>query len=473
MIISNVKIKIALKVPHGNISEPSNRLGINAAKIGVDYFCPDCNGVLRAKKGEKNAHHFFHLAGSTCEHQGESYIHILTKEVISNEAVVWLPDINVFFRYLPPVILENGGFAFISSDDLRSNPELDFGTFYTVSDRENCTLADISTISQFISNKYGNFRLQPVASNSIGHLQLEHKFKYQLKSATNIREEYFMGGVSIRPDLILSIEEIDILLEIKNTHSVDIRKVNKIEKNHLFAVEIDISGVEITGDYEQDYQTIKALVIKPNDITRWINHPFSKKLVDYFHRQLDTNCAAEKLQLESELAERKKAENLARQEREKREQERIAEAVMREALLKSQRSEFDQIQKSEESEGLLRITDAVSIKQLKYAVAIRRARIDMFGKNDIVVKNLRTAKGWINIHGQHLCQEPSKLVSEIKKWRKEEAQKLTYDILWNTPEDISCPKCKRICYRLEQTHFGDDGWLRKCHYCNIFERKNK
>ncbi|MCH9704035.1 MAG: competence protein CoiA [Chlamydiae bacterium] len=51
-------------------------LSTSEAKKGVNYHCPECQGVVRLRGGQLRRLHFFHLSHSSCRHSGKSQTHI-------------------------------------------------------------------------------------------------------------------------------------------------------------------------------------------------------------------------------------------------------------------------------------------------------------------------------------------------------------------------------------------------------------
>src|SRR5258708_2380636 len=48
----------------------------NVTKKDGPFFCPECNGEVRVKKGTKNVHHFAHIPPTTCIYgEGETELH--------------------------------------------------------------------------------------------------------------------------------------------------------------------------------------------------------------------------------------------------------------------------------------------------------------------------------------------------------------------------------------------------------------
>ncbi len=55
------------------------------ACLGVNYFCPECQGILRARKGPQKRAHFFHLTSpSNCFLKGKSLRHLQTQLFIQD-----------------------------------------------------------------------------------------------------------------------------------------------------------------------------------------------------------------------------------------------------------------------------------------------------------------------------------------------------------------------------------------------------
>lgn len=82
-----------MKLPYGiqngklvSIDEVDKGLACNS-------FCKKCKGVLIAKKGKVNVHHFAHYKVDDCGWTGESEIHLMAKKIIANSAHIKLPKL--------------------------------------------------------------------------------------------------------------------------------------------------------------------------------------------------------------------------------------------------------------------------------------------------------------------------------------------------------------------------------------------
>lgn len=80
-----------------------NRGLISAAKASKqrDYYCLECNGVMRLRGGNQRQQHFFHLAPTRhCRQNGKSLEHIQTQAFIVNA----LPENEAFLEHPFPEI---------------------------------------------------------------------------------------------------------------------------------------------------------------------------------------------------------------------------------------------------------------------------------------------------------------------------------------------------------------------------------
>ncbi|MBD5160052.1 MAG: hypothetical protein HDT23_07425, partial [Ruminococcus sp.] len=61
-------------------------------------ICPQCKSVLVAHKGNKNIHHFKHYNSQECEKGYQTSLHMLAKEIISNEKSFLIPPVSYSFN---------------------------------------------------------------------------------------------------------------------------------------------------------------------------------------------------------------------------------------------------------------------------------------------------------------------------------------------------------------------------------------
>lgn len=61
-------------------------ISADQAKRQQDYFCPECDGIVRLRAGEQRLKHFYHLAKSAhCRQQNKSLEHIQTQRLIQEK----------------------------------------------------------------------------------------------------------------------------------------------------------------------------------------------------------------------------------------------------------------------------------------------------------------------------------------------------------------------------------------------------
>lgn len=74
---------------------------ISDVKSGLECscICPQCHSVLVAHKGKKNIHHFKHYNSKECETGYQTSLHLLAKEIISNEKRFIIPPVSYSFNY--------------------------------------------------------------------------------------------------------------------------------------------------------------------------------------------------------------------------------------------------------------------------------------------------------------------------------------------------------------------------------------
>jgi len=459
------KIIAALLRKEDVATDVSELKHISNAERGSSYFCPDCKGELGVRKGEKNAHHFYHKSGFSCDHQGESYLHLLAKDVIAKSGSLWIPDISYFWFYIDPFETANGEAVFITDNQINSGFDLE--GLFSLSESASFT-GRVFNALDFLRSKGG------IVPSRVEPRSLTKTYEHGLSYVSSVRQEYYLPGENIRPDLLVALGEIDLLIEIRNTHEVDSEKLKKIKDAELPCLEIDVRDVVLTGDCRLDFDAMRKFLNSKNEKAKWLNYQVDKACLhnEFLNRYIEEmNSRKRKLEIEVE-ERRKKLEEVAKK---RAEQERLR--MDREAEHKRIADEMERINNSFEKEGLPRLS-SVSIKQLKYAASVRADRIKRFGKNDILVKKLNNAGDWCELHGQHLYPVPFKVREKIEAWIDEEKKceemrslKLAQDRLWGNEDVMECPKCKSLTYELKRQYHGQGGAIRKCKFCGIFERE--
>ncbi len=62
--------------------------------LACGCFCPECNSALVAKKGNILCHHFSHYNGDECNTAPETALHLLAKQIISEESCLVIPPVT-------------------------------------------------------------------------------------------------------------------------------------------------------------------------------------------------------------------------------------------------------------------------------------------------------------------------------------------------------------------------------------------
>lgn len=166
--------------------------------------CPSCGAPLLAHKGEKIAHHFKHTSDHDCAHARETIVHQLAKGILEQTPEFCLPP----HRLTRTVRLRGG-----------SHMALD----ECVDAAQRCYPVD------------------------------------------RVRTEQRLG--TITPDLILTLDGHDLLVEIAVTHFVDNEKARRIRHLGMPCIEIDLSGLPTLATRED----IRDMLLDPAN-ARWVHH---------------------------------------------------------------------------------------------------------------------------------------------------------------------------------------------------------
>lgn len=68
--------------------------------VGCNCICPNCKSTLIAKKGNIKTHHFAHKSELECNGAVETAIHLLAKEILSQEKTIYLPSFQKYISSL-------------------------------------------------------------------------------------------------------------------------------------------------------------------------------------------------------------------------------------------------------------------------------------------------------------------------------------------------------------------------------------
>lgn len=60
--------------------------------LECNCYCPNCGSVLIARKGKNRTHHFAHYKLSDCGYGSESALHLMAKNIIAKNKIVYIPN---------------------------------------------------------------------------------------------------------------------------------------------------------------------------------------------------------------------------------------------------------------------------------------------------------------------------------------------------------------------------------------------
>lgn len=228
----NIKIPYA-KLSSFSVEDVEQLIHASNASNGTNYYCPDCNGVLRKRTSQRGTPHFYHLDSDYgCSSGGlETTLHLLAKKVLEREQKVWIPDANVYFQYLNPFKNKEGVYQEIDSQDHPYAQEI------------NSILNDMRLGPLYVPTlqPFGDTPIQlkrVMSENGLSFGCLKIPIKHGVCAISNVRVE--KGLKTIKPDIIATVGGRDYLIEVANTHFVDDEKKRKIQQLNMPCVEIDL-----------------------------------------------------------------------------------------------------------------------------------------------------------------------------------------------------------------------------------------
>lgn len=178
-----------------------------------DCICSICGGGLLARKGPDRIDHFAHEKNTPCEYAGETALHLAVKEILSRAKELAVPEYNFSLKELV-------------KGDLGQE--------------------DVLTEGKVV--------------------------KQQILKIEDVRLE--TKTHDIIPDVIVSIGGIDLIVEVFVSHKVDQKKLKKIRRLNIPAIEINANFIW-DGD---GLQKLSTAIIKKFDQKQWLYHPRQKKL---------------------------------------------------------------------------------------------------------------------------------------------------------------------------------------------------
>ena len=202
-----------------HISEVENGLNCNCV-------CPKCNTRLVAKQGDIQLWHFAHESSINCSFSNESALHLYAKQLLLGIGHIKVPRV----RY------------FDGLEDIDLNYQEHYG-------------------NSLVNGEFDLIReIYIVKDVKIDDALVEETI--------HIPEE-----ASYRADIILICGGKKLVVEIKVTHEVDEYKRKKIIKSNLSALEIDLSGIDLSNDKD----SILNILIEDSKRKYWV---YNKKAND-------------------------------------------------------------------------------------------------------------------------------------------------------------------------------------------------
>lgn len=101
----------------------------------------------------------------------------------------------------------------------------------------------------------------------------------------NVEEEkrLYEEGLSIIPDIVLTMNNKKLLVEIYVTHKIDGSKHNKIKELGLSAIEIDLS--KISRGKEINYEWLRKILVEEIELKSWIYNDYENKILESYQSE--------------------------------------------------------------------------------------------------------------------------------------------------------------------------------------------
>lgn len=212
--------------------------------LKCDCVCPHCKTSLIARKGSIKVHHFAHVS-EDCKHGYESAVHLLAKSVFEKNKTLALPSYEVYL------------------------------------DSETDT--EIISLLKKLNYNYFEYTPRPVDFDEV-------KTEAHLEDMT--------------PDAIATKNNRQLLVEFCYTHPIDDSKFEKIKKQGISCVEINISEFQLSESLVKD-ETNMQLFLKKNAIehSHWVFNPNIKNSIK---RELKRLIPIEEEKIKKEIQEKEK-----------------------------------------------------------------------------------------------------------------------------------------------------------------------
>ena len=186
--------------------------------------CPNCNGLLRANKGEKKMHYFSHQNKENCVGAYESAVHLLAKEVFRKHKTLSLPEFELNIEYIKDEKVRN--------------------------------------LMQINNTK------------SILNIPQQNDIKYK-----DVLTEKFIENTNIKPDATAIDENGSVLyVEFFKTHAVDEDKKLKLLDLNVNCVEVNLNYFHFSQTKEEDESNMLEC-LNDTECHKWISHYYSKESI--------------------------------------------------------------------------------------------------------------------------------------------------------------------------------------------------
>lgn len=224
------------------ISEDAKVVTVHEVPRGAacNCSCPGCGAPLIARQGEVQSWAFAHAAGTECSHAFESSLHIAVKTIIETEKRLDLPGCYVLTRQETDSMQPIDG-SFMDGENYLIGPYL---------------YRTAPLIKNLSPEGYGALPPRTVRFDSV---VLEH------------------AAGDMRPDIIASIGQTHLYIEVAVTHFVDQVKQAKIISRGVSTIEIDVSNLHQS---EWSWESLKKLVLDGQEGKRWLLNKKAEALAD-------------------------------------------------------------------------------------------------------------------------------------------------------------------------------------------------
>ncbi len=170
-----------------------------------ECFCPSCHAPLVAKNGGSVlAHHFAHASGESCVGGYQTSIHMLAKEIIQEKRTIFFPEVTARYRFRIENHEDDEDWEYETEKGIKT---LKFGSYYGA-----------------------DYDKQIAKSN------------FTSTGITSVELEKREGDII--PDIVISFTNgAKLFVEIYVSHKVNRDKKERIKKEGISCIEIDLSKI--------------------------------------------------------------------------------------------------------------------------------------------------------------------------------------------------------------------------------------